>query len=175
MHGGPLLATFPGMQLLAQAGRVLLVGIVLGVGVGVLRGFPELPARADEEVCLPPDATEPAITWVGAEPAADLHGQPGVVFVDARSRDEFVTGHVSGALSVPMEHGTVPDAIVEMLAGSRTVIAYDDTEGECARSTRLASLLVAAGIGDVRVLEGGMPGWLAAGHAAEAGTCQLCP
>ena len=163
-------------RVLASAGRVLLVGVTLGVGVGVVRGVPavEDPA-ADEGACLPPVADEPVVSWIRTDEASELHGQPGVVFVDARSEEAFLTGHVAGALHVPMDAGVVADDVVTLLRGYQTLVAYDDTSEECARSTRLASVLVASGLSGVRVLEGGFPGWLDAGHAAEAGTCRLCP
>ncbi len=164
------------MRVLGQAGRVLVVGVTLGVGVGVLRGFPSIAEAGPEEgFCAPPVAAAPRVLWIGPAAAHALSGRQDVAFVDARPREEFVAGHVSGALSAPMVDGTVPAELVALLRGSRTVIVYDDTVEDCARSTRLAELLAQDGFSDVRVLEGGMPAWLEAGYAAEAGTCRLCP
>ena len=98
-----------------------------------------------------------------------------MLFVDARPRDIFQTGHITGSLNVPIDRGTISNAVLDMLRPIRTVVAYCDTSGGCASSTRLAGLLAAAGLPDVRVLEGGMPAWLANGYPAEAGTCRLCP
>lgn len=164
------------MRTVAQAGRVLLVGVALAASVGVFRGVPSVAeAGADEGACLPPVAEAPVVSWIGPEAAEELHGQPGVVFIDARSEDDFLRGHVAGALHVPMETGVIDDAVVALLRSYPTIIAYDDTVQDCARSTRLAAVLVQSGLSGVRVLEGGMPAWLDAGHAAEAGTCRLCP
>lgn len=155
---------------------MLVVGLALGVGVGVLRGFPSVAeAGPEEEVCLPPVAQAPRVAWITPEGAHELHGGPDVAFVDARMRDEFHAGHVSGALSAPMDAGTVPPELLAVLRGSRTVVVYDDTHSDCAQSSRLAELLALDGFTDVRVLEGGMPAWLEAGYPAEAGTCRLCP
>jgi rhodanese-related sulfurtransferase len=163
-------------RVLVSAGRVLLVGVTLGVGVGVVRGVPSAEdPTAEEGACLPPVADEPVVSWIDADRASELHGGPGVVFVDARSEDAFLTGHVAGALHVPMDAGVVADDVVALLRGYGTLVAYDDTSDECARSTRLASVLVQSGLSGVRVLEGGFPAWLEAGHPAEAGTCRLCP
>lgn len=169
-------ARFPWMRVLAQAGRILLVGLCLGVAAGVVRGFPEIAEAAGAEgACLPPVTDEPAARWVDLEEAAELHDSPSVAFVDAREHDEFVAGHVSGALSAPMATGVIDEELVEVLRGSTTVVVYDDTHEECAHSTRLAALLASSGISDVRVMQGGMPSWLEAGYPAEAGTCRLCP
>ena len=43
------------MRVLTQAGRVLVVGLSLGVALGVFRGFPETSvAQEVEGACLPP-------------------------------------------------------------------------------------------------------------------------
>lgn len=100
---------------------------------------------------------------------------PQVFFADARGRREYASGHIAGALSVPMETGTVDDAMVAHLGRARVVITYCDTADECAGSVRLAALLEDAGLHDVRVLSGGMPSWLEESRPAEAGECSECP
>lgn len=164
------------MILLKETGAVLLIGALLGLAIGIVRGFPEPPPPPpDATSCVSPIPDRPAIRWVTQLEASRLVSQEGVIFVDARPNDVFVTGHVLGALSVPLDAGTVPAATVALLRGYRTVIAYDDTENGCARSTRLAGLLATEGLSDVRVLQGGMPEWNENGFPAEAGTCRLCP
>lgn len=164
------------MRVAREAVVVLLVGILLGVAHGIVRGFPEPAAASDETgACLPPDADQPTIRWVSQEEARRLFEDPGLSFVDARPRDSFQSGHVSGALHVQLEGDSVPENVIALLRSARIVIAYDDTNGNCASATRLASVLARSGLADVRVLEGGMPDWLANEYPAEAGTCRLCP
>jgi rhodanese-related sulfurtransferase len=151
--------------------RVLAVGVALGLAHGVVRGWPELPARtATATSCGGPIAEQPRVAWIRCEEARPLANDASVAFVDARSAEEFLAGHVTNALSAPIEEtGVVGPAIVEALRGSRIVVAYCDTTSGCARSTRLAGLLASAGLHDVRVLEGGMPAWIENGYPAEAG------
>ena len=35
--------------------------------------------------------------------AAEMHGQDGILIVDVRGPDEYVTGHVEGAVSIPVD------------------------------------------------------------------------
>lgn len=164
------------MRVLAEAAKVLAVGALLGLAVGLVRGFPGLAASEDASaVCLPPVAAQPRVAWIPPEQARELLSDASVVFVDARSTDEFHAGHIAGALSVPMDTGTLPPDVEGLLRGMRTIISYCDTSDDCAASARLATLLAEAGFADVRVLEGGMPAWLERGYAAEAGSCQRCP
>jgi rhodanese-related sulfurtransferase len=165
------------VPLLRESLAVLLVGGCLGTALAILRGLPAPPSRADDSVCLAPEAGMPAVRWITRDDAEELHDETTVSFVDARSEDEYLNGHVTGAHHVPVDAvEAVPGGTLSELRATRTVIVYCDTSNSCARSTRLAGLLREAGLTDVRVLEGGMPEWMAAGYPAESGECRDdCP
>jgi len=114
------------------------------------------------------------VRWITQAEARGLVGATGVTFIDCRPLDLFVEGHVSGSLHVPAESGTLAAEVLDNLRGAATVITYCDADTGCERSLRMASLLTAAGLPDVRVLEGGMPEWMRNGYPAESGTCRLC-
>lgn len=158
-------------KVLIEALRVLVLGSALGLANGVVRGWPALPAQtATATSCGGPIAEQPRVTWIRCDQARPLTADASVTFVDARSAEEFHAGHVTDAVSAPIdETGVIGRDVIETLRGSRVVIAYCDTTSGCARSTRLAGLLANAGLRDVRVLEGGMPAWLQSGYPAEAG------
>ena len=82
-------------------------------------------------------------------------------------------GHVTGALPIPPRAASpLAEDLVSLLQSATTVIAYCDTSESCGRSTRLATqILSASQVRDVRVLEGGMPGWIRRGFPAESGPC----
>jgi rhodanese-related sulfurtransferase len=169
--------TLPRGRPLVEAARVLVVGACLGAILAVLRGVPDLEAlRGDQAAtCAAPVESQPDVRWIEQDEALAMLDDAGVAFVDARPRDAYEAGHVAGALDVPMETGVIDERSIALVRGSRTVITYCDTTGECAASTRLAGLLAEAGLRDVRVLRGGMPAWLANGYPAEAGPCRVCP
>ena len=157
---------------------VFAVGTVVGFAIGLVRGFPQVVAQppVDETAtCVSPVPAHPSIHWISQEDARALVSDGTVIFVDTRPEDLFVAGHVTGAMHVPIEAGTISDAIVGAVRGGRMVVTYCDTASGCASSTRVAGLLAASGLADVRVLEGGFPQWLANGFPAEAGTCRSCP
>lgn len=164
------------MGIILQALQVGMLGILLGGAVAWARGLPPSPGSQEQgAACTAPVPERPEIRWIASDRARTLHDDPATVFVDARPRPQFVEGHISGALSTPIDDGTVDPRILEALQGARTIVAYGNAEADCARSTRLAHLLGNAGLGDVHVLEGGFPGWMERGYPAEAGTCRLCP
>ncbi|WP_169791337.1 rhodanese-like domain-containing protein [Sandaracinus amylolyticus] len=156
---------------------MLLVGALLGAAIGVLRGVPDVEGmRAEAPAsCAAPVEARPEVRWIEQAEAHGMVEDVAVTFVDARSRDAYEAGHVAGALNVPMETGAIDERATSLVRGSRVVITYCDTSGDCASSKRLAGLLAEAGLPDVRVLRGGMPGWLENGYAAEAGPCRVCP
>ncbi|MBD3942457.1 sulfurtransferase [Microbacterium sp. NEAU-LLC] len=102
-------------------------------------------------------------------------------------RDDHEAGHVPGAVYVDLEselsrHGR-PDegrhplpAFADLQAAVRrwglragdTVVVYDDARALGA--SRAWWLLTRAGIADVRLLDGGLRGWIEAGFAVETGT-----
>ena len=162
------------MRVVVETARVLVLGLVLGATNGVVRGWPELP-HAEGATCGGPVPAQPEIRWVSQTDARALVDDSSVVFVDARDASEYEAGHVTGALSLPYSGGAIPAQWVAQLKSARFVVAYCNTASGCAQSTRLARALHDAGVGDVRVLEGGMPAWLANNYPAEAGVCHGCP
>jgi rhodanese-related sulfurtransferase len=163
----------------AQILRLCTVAAVASALLGALRGVPRLPppaAASEAAACRAPaedDGRE--VHWISQAEARTLVGNPNVAFVDCRARERFEAGHVSGSVHLELQRGQVPAPLLDGLGSASTVIAYCDADGgQCQRSLEMASLLRAAGLPDVRVLEGGLPAWLDRGYPAESGACQAC-
>lgn len=107
---------------------------------------------------------------------------------------EFAAGHVPGAAYVDLDTALAappgdpvddrgrhplpgPDEFSAAMraagVGDRPVVVYDDWAGRGA--ARAWWLLTDAGHGDVRVLDGGWPAWLASGGATETGPTEPQP
>ncbi len=160
---------------MVEALRIAVVTVCLAVAIGVLRGVPDIEVLRGPVACAPPDAARPSVRWIDPGDAAALIGDVTVAFVDARAREAFEAGHVSGAINLPMDSGALAPGAMRLVDGAGTVVAYCDASGDCASSKRLAALLSDAGLRDVRVLRGGIPQWLEGGYPAEAGPCRVCP
>ncbi|MDQ0095496.1 sulfurtransferase [Paeniglutamicibacter psychrophenolicus] len=111
---------------------------------------------------------------------------------DAHGREHYEAGHIPGALFVDLETGLsappapgagrhpLPEAH-DLAASARrwginedsTVVLYDGTGGLAA--ARGWWLLRHGGAADVRVLDGGVQGWEAAGHVLETGRNTAAP
>ena len=143
---------------------LVLAGISTVLGLGHLAIRQELPWVAEPsepkaEACSV-DEVAPLVERISVEEARGLVGQPGVSFVDARDGDQYVAGHVPGALSLPageaagiLEVQSVPIPAEDM------VITYCDSRA-CERSEYLGVLLRDRAVCDqVRVLAGGWKAW----------------
>lgn len=167
------------MSIWVQLLRICAVTGLGGLGVGALRGMPQLPAPAAAEgatACQAPAGPETGQSplWVSQDRAQAMASDPSVRFVDCRSLPEFEAGHVSGSTHVGPAETAISSTARAGLSGASTVVTYCDAAQQCERSQRVAELLRQAGFPDVRVLEGGMPAWLDHGYPAESGTCRDC-
>lgn len=133
---------------------------------------------------------------IGTEELAGLLGDPRVVILDVRwrldrpdGRPDYNAGHIPGAVYVDLDtqlaepgaatEGRHPLPSVERLQASarswgidagNTVVVYDDLKNMS--SARAWWLLRYAGIADVRVLDGALAAWVAAGLPLGTGADQ---
>jgi len=99
--------------------------------------------------------------------AKEIFDNGNVLFVDARSSDNYEDGHIPGAISLPVGQfdGQIesflnqhpPDALIVTYCSGRT----------CEDSHNLAQLLYDVGFTNVRVFIDGFPGWKAEGYPIE--------
>lgn len=173
----PVPAASSWRRVFRDAGAILCVGAVLGLGANAVRSdgldLGGIASGSTASVCAPPSE---GTQWIPQEQALALVARPDVTFIDARPVREFQEGHVAGAYAIPYAKGDrlSPETIAP-LAGAATVITYCDTSSGCACSVALAEALLLTGLRDVRVLEGGWPEWIARGQPVEAGDCLMCP
>jgi rhodanese-related sulfurtransferase len=170
-----LLCCFASMTLVQQLLRLCTASLALGLCLLAIRGLPRPTAAADAtHMCAAaPEIPDGGPAWIEQTDARALLGDPAVVFVDCRPRDQFQSGHISGALSLPSDKELLPSAL-DVLRGARTIVAYCDARGGCESSQRLAARLRELGLSNVRILKDGLPGWIQNGYPAESGGCRLC-
>jgi rhodanese-related sulfurtransferase len=90
-----------------------------------------------------------------------------VLFVDARSQDDYEDGHIPGAVSLPI--GRFDERIESFLKrypSDQPIVTYCSGR-TCEDSHSLARFLLDAGYTDVRIFIDGLPGWQAEGHPVE--------
>jgi rhodanese-related sulfurtransferase len=99
--------------------------------------------------------------------AKELYDTGNVLFVDARSREDYADGHIKGAFSLPVaEFDTQIDNFLELYALDKPIVTYCSGR-TCEDSHHLAQLLIYRGYQNTSVMIDGFPGWEAEGYPIE--------
>ncbi len=99
--------------------------------------------------------------------AGEIFDKGDVLFVDARSQDNYEDGHIPGAISLPV--GQFDERIESFLnrySSDQPVVTYCSGR-TCEDSHDLAQFLSDAGFTNVRIFIDGFPGWKAEGYPVE--------
>lgn len=91
------------------------------------------------------------------------------LFLDARSRADYQSGHIKGALHLPVHEGRFGEMLQRFslkVDRGRELIVYCDGV-DCSLSPELASVLRGLGYRDVKILINGWTEWMMAGMPFE--------
>jgi len=152
----------------------LAVICVLGVGMSVVMNLARsepVPWVADFAAQDRREALRKGLETIDASGAVTLFGKPGVVFIDARTPEEYAERHVAGAKSLPQEtmYGDLAAATNKLgLSIEDRLVVYCGGV-LCDKSQELGEALRTAGYPYVTVVTDGFDGWLAAGGQTEGG------
>ena len=96
--------------------------------------------------------------------AKALYDTGHVLFVDARSVDDFYDGHVKGAVSLPVgQYDELIDGFLDLHDLDRPIVTYCSGR-TCQDSHQLAQLLMERGYMNISVMIDGFPGWESEGY-----------
>jgi len=99
--------------------------------------------------------------------AKEIFDNGNVLFVDARSQDNYEAGHIPGAVSLPVgQFDELVGSFLDRHAAARSIVTYCSGR-TCEDSHHLAQLLYGLGFEHVKVFIDGFPGWKAEGYPIE--------
>lgn len=149
-----------------QAGAITLLSVLAALLANLLRGD-ALPLPGDwspEARLTRPSGERLAIPLPEAR---RLFEEKRAVFLDARPREEYDTGHILGARSLPWnEFDAQFENVMSDIVEGTTLIAYCDGDA-CSLSHDLAAALIDLGFTRVKVLVNGWTVWQEAGLPTE--------
>jgi rhodanese-related sulfurtransferase len=151
-----------------QVPTILLLAVVIGWLANSIRSD-AIPLVADwspEARLVGPDGRHLAISL---DEAQSGFRKKALVFIDARSVDDFASGHIQGAISLPWSD--VDARFMDATAGlslDAPIVTYCDGK-TCALSKDLALFLSQSGFANVRVLVNGWSRWKQRGLPVETG------
>jgi rhodanese-related sulfurtransferase len=82
-----------------------------------------------------------------------------VILVDVRSRYEFETMHIKGALHIILHKEKLPAATIELRAKSAKPIVFYCNGNSCSKSYEAADLAIKAGVPNVHAYDAGLDLW----------------
>lgn len=98
-----------------------------------------------------------------------LRGRPDVRLLDVRTPGEYESVHIPGAYNVPLD--TLGEHAADIRAHVDEPVVLVCQSG--ARARRAEEALKAAGMPQLHVLDGGVNGWVAAGHTVRRGAARI--
>jgi rhodanese-related sulfurtransferase len=125
----------------------------------------EAPAAAPAQAAAPAEAAAPAGSRRDTDVAAfkDVHAKGGIKLIDVRTPEEFASGHIPGAVNVPVNEVSPSNPTIAALSKDEEVYVVCAVGG---RSSAASDTLAAGGYKAVNV-GGGTEGWKAAGLPVE--------
>lgn len=101
------------------------------------------------------------------EIAKQIFDQGDTLFVDARSKTDFLEGHVAGAVSLPVNEFEVKiETFFNQYGPDQAMVIYCAGRS-CQDSHHLAQKLMEFGYANISIMIDGFPGWKAKGYPIE--------
>lgn len=126
---------------------------------GVAACSPSEATAADPAPAAP--AAAPFPVRIGVDEFAGLLATPGVQIIDVRTPAEFASGHIAGAVNIPVQQADFDERISRL--DPAAVYAVYCRSGN--RSRPAVEAMHRAGLSTVYELESGIVGWTSAGRA----------
>jgi len=104
---------------------------------------------------------------IGISEAWDLYQGKRAVFVDARSEEEYRSGHIPGSVLLDQDGFETAVSAFRALVPLDTVLVTYCSGEECGSSSEVALLLKEAGYGRLRLFSGGWEEWVRRGYPVE--------
>lgn len=159
-----------------QAVKEMLILLVLSAGIGLIYNTLSrngLPLIARSQVQYSPEgqsfrsgsenpgAGYSDLRLINRAAAYRYFQSDSAVFLDARPVEDYLQGHIPGAMSVPIEK-LVPEQVAK-IPRERLLITYC-SDPDCHQAFDLANALLDLGFGPVLVFHEGMSGWRLANY-----------
>lgn len=136
------------------------IGLVGSWSQQILEGNIVVPPSYDKTSDSPP---------ISLADAMSLYNSPHTIFIDARPKEDYLKGHIKGALNLYMEeYDTWAPKVLPNVPKEATIVTYCGAE-ECELSLFLARNMNVDGYKNLKIFFGGWEEWLKAGLPTSTG------
>lgn len=148
-------------KLLQQIVLILFLSLIIGLGINfslIKKYF-----QGDFQFGFISLEKYDSITFITLGEAEGLFSEGETLFIDSRPKEAFQTGHILGAVNLPVEEYKEEEALdLIFLPPEGTVVIYCDGN-ECNSSLELAKVLHQKGLIDIKIFFGGWIEWMREG------------
>lgn len=116
-------------------------------------------SRSPDHVVSKDQVRSPEVVTV--EQARVLHSSGKVLFIDTREESSYRTGHIQGAVNVPLPELEAELIFLKEISSEKILVPYCDGSS-CHSSLEFSNRLLAEGISNIKVFFGGWEEWTAA-------------
>lgn len=106
---------------------------------------------------------ETAFKTIPVSETNEMLGKIGVIFLDVREPGEFQSGHLPGAINIPL--GSVESQFEKQFPDKTTTVLVYCRSGR--RSVTASKMLIKMGYKNVLNMDGGYKAWLEAGYSMQ--------
>jgi rhodanese-related sulfurtransferase len=146
----------------------ILYNLVSPKGIGLVGSWS--PQILEGNIIVPPSydktSDSPPISMADA---MSLYNTPSTIFIDARPKEDYVKGHIKGALNLYLEeYDTWAPKVLPNVPKEVTIVTYCGAD-ECELSLFLARNMTYDGYKNIKIFFGGWEEWLKAGLPTSVG------
>ena len=136
------------------------IGLVGSWSQQILEGNIIVPPSYDKASDSPP---------ISMADAMSLYNSPNTIFIDARPQEDYLKGHIKGAVNLYMEeYDTWAPKVLPKVPKDVTVVTYCGGD-ECELSLFLARNMTVDGYKNIKIFFGGWEEWTKAGLPTSTG------
>jgi len=151
-----------GVNLITRYNEVIVKGNSLKIPI-----FMKESKNSAEETAKLYEEFSPA-REINLEQTLKCFGEGGTLFIDARAHEEYIKGHIPGAINIPIEEISISEIEINSLDVMKKIIIYCDSF-DCTLSLDLAMQLEAMGFGNVHFFLGGWLEWIESNYQVSVG------
>ncbi|MEN3043773.1 MAG: rhodanese-like domain-containing protein [Candidatus Hydrothermales bacterium] len=144
------------MNIFLQSTVIFFLSVLAAIGFSYYKKIPLFPKNL--EIFLY-SKKYPEIKFIDSEKLFNLLKKNEVFLIDAREKDEYVKGHIDGAINFPYsEFYSNPLKFVDKIDTQRKIVVYCEG-GFCELSFKVSEILKELGLKDLMIYIGGFDDW----------------
>ncbi len=134
---------------------ILALWLAMGSGFSVNIGFSQHFLHNN---LVQSKSSTPKQQVISFDEAAQLYNSKEAIFIDARNHNDYILGHIPGALNLSEDQQKNIKSMYHFLPDNLTIVVYCNTQN-CTFSDKMAKALANAGMKNIKVFPNAWTQW----------------